>query len=114
MTDINLEDYQLNQEILNQEDYVLELWYGKAGLFFIKELRRIDNIKEDGNYIIDYINLINGQGILRYCSNDNTLYFDFRIECKFSNIYNLNYQQMIDLIEPILKQTFNFRIDSIL
>lgn len=86
MTDINLIDYQLNQEILNQPDYVLELWYGKGGLYFIKQLRKVDEL-EIMNTIIKY-NIINDWLIYydiyekSFAIDNDILENDYKLDCK--------------------------------
>jgi hypothetical protein len=108
MTEINLDKYQLNQEILNQPDYVLELWYGKTGLFFIKQLRKVTNLK----YNID--------GIFYY--DDNNVWFihyhikheEFAINNKIlSNCKVTNRTLDILLIKKILEEITNLKIKHV-
>jgi hypothetical protein len=112
----NLDKYKLNQSILNQPDYVLELWYGKAGLFFISKLREINRIQghEYPNYevIINYFG-DNNKWLLHYDTKTETFWINYiYIWSILFSEYQLNHQQIKELTKTILEQVTNCKVNT--
>jgi hypothetical protein len=98
------------KEILNQPDYVLELWYGKAGLFFISKLREINIIEENSIGNINYFG-DNNKWLLYYDTETDIFWINYEdIWSILSSEYQLNHQQIRDLTKVILEQVTNCKV----
>jgi hypothetical protein len=100
--------YKPKKEILDLPDHVLELWFGKSCLPFIKELRRITSVRQFDNYIAF---IIGEESIIEYSIENKTLYLS---KYRVNPSINIEFLKNIFNFEIICIDTFLFRSRYIL
>jgi hypothetical protein len=95
--------YKPNQKILDLDDHVIELWYNKLSLEFVKLLRKIDKIQFGDN---------SGEKVVFYLFYDNDKFFQDGL---ITFEYNTKHQNFIirnDYFNDILKHDIR-KLDKI-
>ena len=117
MTSHNLDIYKPKQEILDLEDYIIELWYGKTALNVVKTIQKCEvsiKIFYKGSDIIYY--RLNNITIFGFIVNSN-IFVLYPINLVSYNLFEeaiVRKSNFIEMIKPIIKDLFGYQINNIL
>lgn len=102
---IDLELYKPNKKILDLDNEVIELWYGKTSLEFIKLLRNC-RLEQDLTYFKHHC--------INYCNIDGNLIITYLYLEKKVYVHDYYGYKFLSNTNKIIRELFNYEINQII